>query len=338
MTGSRRIGIIGGGAFGSALADIPAHKGYAVSLWMREPGLAAEFNATHVNTRYLPGLKLSDNITATADPAEAVRGAELVLVAIPSPWFRETVKLFASALTADQMVISTTKGLEPGSFKRMSEILAEETPCRRIGALSGPNLAKEIAAHRISGTVIASPHAELIAAAQEAFSCGYFRVYGNPDVQGVELGGLLKNIYAIATGIADALELGDNAKGMLLTRAVAEMGRFAEKSGADPLTFLGLAGIGDLITTCTSPLSRNFRVGRLIGQGRSLDEAVAELGETAEGVHTVKIVHEQLPQLGIRMRILEGLHAVLFEGRNVKDILGGLMNEPQMEDVEFARK
>jgi glycerol-3-phosphate dehydrogenase (NAD(P)+) len=333
-----RIGILGGGAFGTALADIPAQKGHAVSLWMREPGLAAEFNATRVNSRYLPGLRLSENITATADPAEAVRDASLVLVAIPSPWFRETVKLFASSLTAEQMIVSTTKGLEPGSFKRMSEILAQETPCRRIGALSGPNLAKEIAAHRISGTVIASPHPELIAAAQEAFSCGYFRVYGNPDVQGVELGGLLKNVYAIATGIADALDLGDNAKGMLLTRAVTEMGRFAQRSGADPLTFLGLAGIGDLITTCTSPLSRNFRVGRLIGQGRTLDEAVKELGETAEGVHTVKIVHDQLPQLGIRMRILEGLHAVLFEGRGVKEILGGLMNEPQMEDVEFATK
>lgn len=333
----KRIGILGGGAFGTALADIPAHKGFAVSLWMREPGLAAEFNVTHVNSRYLPGINLSNNIVATSDTAQAVRDAEIVLVSVPSPWFRETVRLFSSALTADQMIVSTTKGLEPVSFKRMSEVLAEETPCRRIGALSGPNLAKEIAAHRISGTVIASPHPELIAAAQEAFSCGYFRVYGNPDVQGVELGGLLKNVYAVATGIADALDLGDNAKGMLLTRAVAEMGRFAEKSGADPLTFLGLAGIGDLITTCTSPLSRNFRVGRLIGQGRTLGEAVRELGETAEGVHTVKIVHEQLPQLGIRMRILEGLYAVLFEGRGVKEILGGLMNEPQMEDVEFGK-
>lgn len=333
----RRIGIIGGGSFGTALADIPARKGVPVTLWMREPGLAADFNATHVNARYLPGLRLSENISATADPEAAVRGAGLVLVAIPSPWFRETVRLFAPALTADQMIVSTTKGLEPGSFKRMSEILAEETPCRRIGALSGPNLAKEIAAHRISGTVIASPHPELIAAVQEAFSCGYFRVYGNPDVQGVELGGLLKNVYAVATGIADALELGDNAKGMLLTRAVAEMGRFAERTGASPITFLGLAGIGDLITTCTSPLSRNFRVGRMIGQGRTLDEAVAELGETAEGVHTVRIIHDQLPQLGIRMRILEGLYAVLFEGRSVRDILNGLMNEPQMEDVEFGK-
>ncbi len=333
----RRIDIIGGGSFGTALADIPARKGVPVTLWMREPGLAADFNATHVNARYLPGLRLSENISATADPEAAVRGAGLVLVAIPSPWFRETVRLFAPALTADQMIVSTTKGLEPGSFKRMSEILAEETPCRRIGALSGPNLAKEIAAHRISGTVIASPHPELIAAVQEAFSCGYFRVYGNPDVQGVELGGLLKNVYAVATGIADALELGDNAKGMLLTRAVAEMGRFAERTGASPITFLGLAGIGDLITTCTSPLSRNFRVGRMIGQGRTLDEAVAELGETAEGVHTVRIIHDQLPQLGIRMRILEGLYAVLFEGRSVRDILNGLMNEPQMEDVEFGK-
>jgi glycerol-3-phosphate dehydrogenase (NAD(P)+) len=334
----KRIGIIGGGAFGSALADIPANKGIPVSLWMREEELAAEFNVTRVNSRYLPGVRLSDNITATTDAAAAVRGAELVLVSVPSPFFRATARLIAPALSPDQMILSTTKGLEPGSFKRMSQILAEETPCRRIGALSGPNLAKEIAIHRISGTVIASPYPELIAAVQEAFSCSYFRVYGNPDVHGVELGGVLKNVYAIATGMADELKLGDNAKGMLLTRAITEMGRYAEKTGADPLTFLGLAGIGDLITTATSPLSRNFRVGRLIGQGRTLDQAVKELGETAEGTLTVKLVFEQLPQLGIRMRILEGLHALLFEGKPVKDVVEGLMNEPQMEDVEFGRR
>jgi glycerol-3-phosphate dehydrogenase (NAD(P)+) len=333
-----RVGVIGGGSFGSALADILGANGHPVSLWFRAPDAAAAFNATRVNAKYLPGITLSPRITATADLEEAARGVALVLVCVPSPWFRETVRRLAPALQAGQMIVSTTKGIEKGTFKRMTEILAEETPCRRIGALSGPNLAREIAAGKLSGTVIASADAELVSTVQAWLSSPTFRVYGNSDVRGVELGGVLKNAYAIATGLADALDLGDNARGMILTRALAEMSRFAARSGADPLTFLGLAGVGDLVTTCISPQSRNFRVGRLIGQGRTLDEAVREIGEVAEGVHTIRIVHAKLPELGIRMRILEGLHALLFEGRPLNIVLEGLMSEPQMEDVEFARK
>jgi glycerol-3-phosphate dehydrogenase (NAD(P)+) len=336
-TSPARVAVIGGGSFGSALADILGHNGHPVSLWFRTPESASDFNATRINAKYLPGLTLSENITATADLVDAVRDAALILVCVPSPWFRETVRALSPALRADQMLVSTTKGIETGTFKLMTEILAEETPCTRIGALSGPNLAKEIAAHKLSGTVIASADAALVATVQEWLSCPYFRVYGNPDVRGVELGGVLKNVYAIATGLADALDLGDNARGMILTRALAEMSRFAEKSGADPLTFLGLAGVGDLVTTCTSPQSRNFRVGRLIGQGKSLDEAVKEIGEVAEGVHTVRIVNARLADMGIRMRILEGLHSLLFQGLPVRKVVEGLMSEPQMEDVEFRR-
>jgi glycerol-3-phosphate dehydrogenase (NAD(P)+) len=333
-----KVAVIGGGSFGSALADILGNNGHRVALQFRSTESAAAFNATRINTKYLPGITLSTNITATADLDEAVRGAALVLLCVPSPWFRETVRALAPSLTAEQMLVSTTKGIETGTFKLMTEILAEETPCTRIGALSGPNLAKEIAAHKLSGTVIASSDAGLVAVVQEWLSCSYFRVYGNPDVRGVELGGVLKNVYAIATGLADALDLGDNTRGLILTRALAEMSRFAVQSGADPLTFLGLAGVGDLITTCTSPQSRNFRVGRLIGQGKTLDAAVKEIGEVAEGVHTVRVVYDRLADMGIRMRILEGLHALLFEGRPVREVVGGLMSEPQMEDVEFARK
>jgi glycerol-3-phosphate dehydrogenase (NAD(P)+) len=333
-----RIGVIGGGSFGSALADILGNNGHPVSLWFRTPEAAASFNATRQNTKYLPGLTLSANITGTASLEEAARDAALILVCVPSPWFRETAIRLSPALRANQMLVSTTKGIEAGTFRLMTEILAEETPCTRIGALSGPNLAKEIAAHKLSGTVIASADAGLVATVQARLSCPYFRVYGNPDVRGVELGGVLKNVYAIATGLADALGLGDNTRGMILTRALAEMSRFAEKSGADPLTFLGLAGVGDLVTTCTSPQSRNFRVGRLIGQGKTLEEAVKEIGEVAEGVHTVRVVYEKLADMGIRMRILEGLHALLFEGKPLNVVLDGLMSEPQMEDVEFGRR
>lgn len=333
-----RVGVIGGGSFGSALADILGGNGADVSLWFRTPESAAAFNVSHENAKYLPGLNLSANITATADLEEAVRDASLILVCVPSPWFRETARKLAPALRPDQRLVSTTKGIETGTFKSMTEILSEETPCRRIGALSGPNLAKEIAAGKLSGTVIAARDPDLVSTVQSLLSSPTFRVYGSSDVRGVELGGVLKNVYAIAAGLAHARDLGDNALGMILTRALAEMSRFAEKSGADPLTFLGLAGVGDLVTTCTSPLSRNFRVGRLIGEGKSLDEAVRIIGEVAEGVHTVRIVHEKLPALGIRMRILEGLHALLFEGRPLDTVLEGLMREPQMEDVEFASR
>jgi glycerol-3-phosphate dehydrogenase (NAD(P)+) len=332
----QRVAVIGGGSFGSALADILGTNGEAVSLWFRDPKAAAAFNATHENAKYLPGRKLSARITGTASLEDAARGASLVLLCVPSPWFRETARRLAPALNPDQMIVSTTKGIETGTFRCMTEILAEETPCRRIGALSGPNLAKEIAAGKLSGTVIASRDPGLVTAVQQRLSSPTFRVYGNPDVRGVELGGVLKNVYAIATGLADARDLGDNARGMILTRALAEMSRFAVTSGADPLTFLGLAGVGDLVTTCTSPQSRNFRVGRLIGQGLTLEDAVREIGEVAEGVHTVRIVHARLAELGIRMRILEGLNAVLFEGKPLNAVLEGLMSEPQMEDVEFA--
>lgn len=334
-----RVAVIGAGSFGSALADILGHNGHSVSLQFRTAPAADAFNATRVNAKYLPGITLSRNITGVTDPAEAVRDAALVLICVPSLWFRETVRALAPALAenpTDRMIVSTTKGIENGTFRMMTEILAEETPCTRIGALSGPNLAKEIAAHKLSGTVIASPDAALMATVQDWLSSPWFRVYSNPDMRGVELAGVLKNVYAIATGLADALDLGDNTRGMILTRALAEMSRFAEKSGADPLTFLGLAGVGDLVTTCTSPQSRNFRVGRLIGQGRTLDQAVQEIGEVAEGVHTVRIVHARLAEMGIRMRILEGLHALLFQGQSVHRVLEDLMTEPQMEDVEFA--
>lgn len=335
----QRVAVIGGGSFGSALADILGHNGHPVALQFRTAQAAEAFNATRENRKYLPGITLSDNITGVTDPGEAVRDAALVLICVPSPWFRETARALAPALArggGGQMIVSTTKGIENGTFRLMTEILAEETSCTRIGALSGPNLAKEIAAHKLSGTVIASPDAGLMATVQDWLSSPWFRVYSNPDMRGVELAGVLKNVYAIATGLADALELGDNTRGMILTRALAEMSRFAEKSGANPLTFLGLAGVGDLVTTCTSPQSRNFRVGRLIGQGRTLDQAIEEIGEVAEGVHTVRIVHARLAEMGIRMRILEGLHALLFQGQPVGPVLADLMTEPQMEDVEFA--
>jgi glycerol-3-phosphate dehydrogenase (NAD(P)+) len=330
------IGIIGGGSFGSALADIMGGKGHPVLQWFRNPEAADAFNRAHENAKYLPGIKLSERIAATADMELVARSARLLFLCVPSLYFRDMAGKLGDWVQGDHMLVSTTKGMEAHSCKLMTEILREETPCLKIGALSGPNLAKEIAAKVPSGTVIASRYDEVIQKVQAVLSGPYFRVYSNPDVYGVELGGVLKNVYAIATGLVAALKMGDNTMGMLITRGLAEMSRYAERMGSNPLTFLGLAGVGDLVTTCNSSLSRNYRVGYLVGQGRKLDEAVKEIGEVAEGVNTVRIVRERIAQLGIRMHILEGLHALLFEGKDLPTVLQQLMNVPQMEDVEFA--
>jgi glycerol-3-phosphate dehydrogenase (NAD(P)+) len=332
MSAAETVGIVGGGSFGSALADMIGTKGHPVLHWYRTEEAADRFNATRTNEKYLPGMALSANISATADLASVAKAANLIIVSVPSVHFRAVARRLGDHVDGSQILISTTKGIEAHTFKLMTEVLREETCCLKIGALSGPNLAKEIAAKKPSGTVIASRYDEVIRKAQAVISGPYFRVYSNTDVYGVELGGVLKNAYAIATGLVASLQMGDNTLGMLITRALAEMSRFADKLGSNPLTFLGLAGVGDLVTTCTSPLSRNYRVGLMIGQGKSL----AVIGEVAEGVNTVRIVREKAAQLGIRMHILEGLHALLFEGVDLPAVLTQLMNVPQMEDVEFA--
>jgi glycerol-3-phosphate dehydrogenase (NAD(P)+) len=330
------IGVIGGGSFGSALADMIGTKGHPVLHWYRSEESAVKFNATHENSKYLPGICLSANIKATHNLKEVAQSAQLLILSIPSPHFRQVSHQLGNWVDGSHMLVSTTKGIEAKSFKLMTEIMREETCSLKVGALSGPNLAKEIAAKKPSGTVIASNYDEVIQKVQSVLSGPYFRVYSNRDVYGVELGGVLKNVYAIATGLATAMKLGDNTTGMLITRALAEMSRFAAKMGANPLTFLGLAGVGDLVTTCTSPLSRNFRIGHMLGEGATLEEAMARIGEVAEGINTIRIVKQKVEQLGIRMHILEGLHALLFEGQNLPNVIQQLMNVPQMEDVEFA--
>jgi glycerol-3-phosphate dehydrogenase (NAD(P)+) len=336
MKDMETIGIIGGGSFGSALADMIGTKGHPVLQWHRSGDSAARFNATRENSKYLPGITLSANITATEDLERVARAARLLIISVPSPHFREVTRKLGDWVDGSHMLVSTTKGIEAESFKLMTEVIREETCCLKVGALSGPNLAKEIAAKKPSGTVIASRYDEVILKVQEVLSGPYFRVYSNEDIYGVELAGVLKNVYAIATGLVAALKMGDNTIGMIITRALAEMSRFAEKMGSNPLTFLGLAGVGDLVTTCTSPLSRNYRVGKMLGEGATLEEAVAKIGEVAEGINTVRIVKQKAAQLGIRMHILEGLHALLFEGKDRPTVIKQLMNVPQMEDVEFA--
>ncbi len=328
------ISVLGGGSFGTALANIAAMNGYQVYQWMRNADQAAEMAQLRENCRYLPGFALDPKLHPVTD-FDAIPRSQVVFVAIPSKNFRQVVRQVAALLQPGQMLISTTKGIEPESFKLMSQILTEEAPQCRVGVISGPNLAKEIATRQLTATVIASEHAELCRCIQSTLHCDFFRVYAGSDMYGVELGGALKNIYAIAAGMSAALGMGENTRSMLMTRSLAEMSRFAVQMGADPLTFLGLAGVGDLIVTCMSPLSRNYRVGFALGQGQSLQSAVEQLGEVAEGVNTLKYVKAKADLLGVYMPLVQGLYSVVFDGSSVKTVIGSMMLSAQGEDVAF---
>lgn len=330
------VTILGGGSFGTALASIVANNSYTTRLWVRDPNLAAQINQQHSNPRYLPDLKLPATLQATSDLQATLQGANLVFMAIPSKGFAQVLEQALPFMHSEQILVSTTKGFEEQGFKLMSQILKEKTGFAHIGILSGPNLASELAKQHLTATVIASADELTRLTVQKVLSNSYFRVYANSDMYGAELGGALKNIYAIAVGMAVALGMGENTKSMLMTRALAEMSRFAVSLGANPLTFLGLSGVGDLIVTCSSNKSRNFRVGYALGEGQSLDEIVSALGQVAEGVNTVRLVKKQADKLGIYMPLLQALYMVLFEGHNPKDMAGALMGREQSTDVEFV--
>ena len=330
------VAVLGGGSFGTALASIAADNGAKVRQWMRDASLVTQINHEHRNGRYLPHYDINPAVVASTDIEAVVSGAELVLVAIPSTAFRRVAQLAKPYLDAEQILVSTTKGIEQDSFMLMSDVLREETGFTHIGVIAGPNLASEIADKQLTATVVASADPLTCTRVQQALGCRYFRVYASNDRHGVELGGALKNIYAIAAGMAAALGMGENTRSMLMTRALAEMSRFAVAHGANPMTFLGLAGVGDLIVTCSSNLSRNYRVGYAMGEGRSLNEAINALGQVAEGVNTVKLVCAKATQMGVYMPLAEGLYHVLFDGVPPQDMARMLMMGEQSSDVEFV--
>ncbi|MCA6060939.1 MULTISPECIES: NAD(P)H-dependent glycerol-3-phosphate dehydrogenase [Thalassolituus] len=332
----QKAAVIGGGSFGTVVANILADNQIHTVQWMRNDDVARSINEQHTNPQYLPDVSLNPSLTATTDLLEAIRGAEVIFVSVPSKSVREVVSSFAAELTPDQALVSTTKGIEPDGFLLMSQVLAEICPDNPVGVLSGPNLAKEIAKRELAATVIASENSDLRRNIQEALSCPYFRVYASNDLYGVELSGALKNIYAIVSGFVAALGMGENTRSMIITRSLAEMSRFAVALGANPLTFLGLAGVGDLVVTCTSPLSRNYRVGYAIGQGKSLAEAVDELGEVAEGVNTLRYVRAKAQELSIYMPLVMGAYEVLFNAADPRVVAQGLMTGEHASDVEFA--
>ncbi|OLU29057.1 glycerol-3-phosphate dehydrogenase [Pseudomonas sp. PA15(2017)] len=334
MTQQQPIAVLGGGSFGTAIANLLAQNGHRVLHWMRDPVQAEAIRTQRENPRYLKGVKVLDGVEPTTDLPAALEACELAFVALPSSALRQVLQP-VSGLLAGKQLVSTTKGIEAQTFKLMSEIIEEVAPQARIGVLSGPNLAKEIAAHTLTATVVASEDEALCSAVQQVLHGRTFRVYASADRFGVELGGALKNVYAIIAGMAAALGMGENTKSMLITRALAEMTRFAVHLGANPMTFLGLAGVGDLIVTCSSPKSRNYQVGFALGEGLSLQEAVERLGEVAEGVNTIKVLKAKAEELQVYMPLVAGLHAILFEGRTLDQVIEALMRAEPKTDVDF---
>ena len=330
-----RITVLGGGSFGTAMANTAVRNGCDTMIWIRDEATAKEINETHINRRYLPDFRLEQDLRAVSDLETAVRDRDIILVAIPSHSFRGVLRQIKPFISA-QAVVSLTKGIEAKTFSFMSDIICEELPEVPYGVLSGPNLAKEIVAGQPAGTVIAS-HSELVRyAVQQALHSALFRVFASDDVNGVELGGALKNIYAVAMGMAAAYNVGENTKSMILTRALAEMSRFAVKLGANPLTFLGLSGVGDLFATCSSPLSRNYQVGYALGKGKTLQQATEELGQTAEGINTIVQVRARSNELDVYMPITCALYEVIFEGAPPMNIALSLMKNGHRSDVEFV--
>ena len=330
------VAIVGGGNFGTAIANIIARNGHTTHLWMRDSEQVAQTVQAGENLRYLPGHPLEANVHPTADLGHATQSSSLIFVAVPSAGFASVCQEMAPYISPDDVLISATKGIEPAGFRLMSQLLGDLTPSQHVGAISGPNLAEEIAEQQYAGTVIATHHQQDAVLVQEVMRNDTLRVYASADVYGVELGGALKNIYAIVCGLAAGLEVGQNTIGLLVTRALAEMSRFAVSMGGNPFTFLGLAGVGDLLVTCTSPLSRNHQLGACIAKGMTLDEASESLGKLAEGVNTLQLVYAKSRELDVYMPLVDGLYQILFEQRDVADVISTLMGNTEGADVEFV--
>ena len=330
----KRIAILGSGGMGTALALLFAKLARSVQLWSRDRARAEDIQRTRENVRHLPGILLPDNVFVTPNACDATGGADLVVVAIPSAYLRVTLDALAERIPPGIPMLSVVKGIENESFARPSRIIVESLGARSVSILSGPSHAEEFAAGLPASVVVAGSDETLNLAVRDALNQGMFRVYTNPDAVGVELSGALKNILGIAAGISDGLKLGDNAKAALLTRGLAEITRFGVELGALQTTFFGLAGLGDLITTCYSAYGRNRMVGERIGHGETLDQILAGMVNVAEGVPTTRSVTNLAHKLGVELPIIFQLHRILFEGKPPRASLVDLMDRlPKVESA-----
>lgn len=341
-TQARRVAVVGTGSWGTTLAVLAARQGRHTYLVARTPDEAARLLSDGENRRFLPGYPFPPGLTPTADSQQALQNCDMLMMVVPSQTMRANIRALRPYMDPGKtIVVSAAKGLEVGTMQRMSEVLVQELGeewSERIGALSGPNLAKEIVAGRPATTVVAATNMEVAQRAQELLTGGRFRVYTNPDLVGVELAGALKNIIALAAGMADGMEAGDSSKAALITRGLVEIGRLGLAAGASLFTFAGLAGLGDMIATCASPLSRNRTLGEMLARGKTLEEAKAEFGgQVAEGVTTTVAARELAAKHGVEMPITEQLFHILFDGKTPMEGLNALLTrEPTDEFLSLG--
>ena len=335
MIKTNKVVVLGGGSFGTVLANLAASNGYDVSLWVRDAEQALRINSEGANTDYHPELRLSEKIEASDDLKKVIESASVILIATPSSIFENIVQRITPFINNDAFVISCTKGILSDPFRLLSDVISRNIK-NDVGVLSGPNLAKEIAENKVAGTVIASQSEELLSSVKSILSSNTFKIYSSKDMQGVELAGALKNIYAIICGMAESMNVGENAIGLILTRSMAEMSRFAVAKGADPITFLGLSGMGDLVATCTSKLSRNYQLGYNIGSGLNLLDSKSKVGQVAEGIRTLEVIKNESDRLDLNMPLVDSLYNVINKNYSPNSLIDDLIKNPNEVDVEFT--
>lgn len=334
MSAPLRIAVLGAGNWGTTLARLTVHNGHATTLWSRDQPQCDEINRAHENRAALPGITLPAALRATSELGDdAIVGADLIFILLPSQALRHVCRRLGEVIRPEHRVVHGIKGLEAGSHLRMSQVLTGETCVRQLGVLAGPNIANELARGKVAGTVIATRYPAITALAKQALACAQLRVFESRDVCGVELCGALKNVVAIAAGMADQLDTGDNAKAFLITRGLSELMRLASAMGAEPATTTGLAGIGDLMVTCASPLSRNHRLGVELARGVPLQVALDDIGMVAEGVYAARSARALAARHGIAMPLFEHIDRVLHEALPVSEALEALLELPTGQDV-----
>ena len=322
----KRVAVLGAGGMGTALALLFERGGAKVHLWSRDADRALTMSHSRINERHLPGIEIPRSITITSNACDATEGADLIVAAIPSAYLRATLAPLIERVPMKVPALSVVKGIEVGTLARPSRIIVEALGPRSVAVLSGPSHAEEIATGLPASVVVAGEDEQLNSQVRDALNSGNFRVYTNPDAVGVELAGALKNVLGIAAGICDGLGFGDNAKAALITRGLAEMARFAVDQGGRAATFAGLAGVGDVITTCYSPFGRNRAVGVSLGRGLSLEATLSQTANVAEGVPTARSLHEWAAQRGVEMPIAEEVYRILFERKSPRQAVTALMD------------
>ncbi len=332
-----QVTVLGAGSWGTALAIVLADNGHDVRLWSHRESYVKEINENHTNEKYLKGVSIPANVKATANLKQAVSGSKEIILVVPTKAIRDVCKQLVDVIDTKVTLTHASKGIEPETYKRVSEVIKEEIPeelYNAIVVLSGPSHAEEVSLRQPTTVTVSSENLEMAKSVQDLFINRQFRVYTSPDLVGVELGGSLKNIIALGAGISDGLGYGDNAKAALITRGLAEIARLGTSMGANPLTFSGLTGVGDLIVTCTSSHSRNWRAGYKLGQGADLEAVLEDMGMVVEGVRTTKAAYQLSKEEGVEMPITAGIYSVLFEGASPGDVVDQLMTRIRRHEME----